>query len=266
MYGLPIDYGSPVSAHPLNRGLAGWWLGLPRWSGGAYLRDITTKRNHGLLTGGPTWVPGPGLFAAVNGDAVGKYAEATNPIPNAADSGGQTVAVWLLPDASSGNYAIFAQWSGGSFVSRDGTGPGLYYGQDTDGGGYSSVATSGGSVFDGYWHRVCARYTGAAADLWIDGVLVNTSGAISGNSLQSGTIKFGATVNSAVAKVGDYRVWRRPLSAPEVRADYDQSRRGYPDPLNRVRPRAWSFGASVGGGGGGGGAAAGGNLLLLGCG
>jgi hypothetical protein len=57
MLGRYIDLGNPVErGHPINRGIASWWLGMPGQQG-AYLRDIAGG-SHGTLTNGPSWKAG----------------------------------------------------------------------------------------------------------------------------------------------------------------------------------------------------------------
>lgn len=71
--------------------------------------------------------------------------------------------------------------SGGHGLSRSGLTSQAYYGLLTDGGGFSSAAVGGGSVFDNDEHDVAVSYDGSNAKLYVDGNLENTSGSISGN-------------------------------------------------------------------------------------
>lgn len=47
---LILDAANPINwQHPLNRGLVGWWMAPPGWSGGSRIHDLTGRAN-GTLT------------------------------------------------------------------------------------------------------------------------------------------------------------------------------------------------------------------------
>lgn len=51
MTSLILDAACPINwQHPLNRGLVGWWMAPPGWSGGSRLHELT-GRDNGVLTG-----------------------------------------------------------------------------------------------------------------------------------------------------------------------------------------------------------------------
>lgn len=76
MYGSIISKPSPGRlldlAHPLSRGLVGFWL---LGDGGARANDSTGKNNHGILTSFPvnSWVGGPSGGSALRFDGAASY-------------------------------------------------------------------------------------------------------------------------------------------------------------------------------------------------
>jgi hypothetical protein len=61
MFGRMLDLSRPVSDHPANRGLVGWWLAAPfgPYFGGGRLLDLLGK-THGTLTNGTAWTGSKG--------------------------------------------------------------------------------------------------------------------------------------------------------------------------------------------------------------
>src|SRR5262245_39512882 len=99
-YGRPVNWG-----HPLNRGLAGWWLALPWWRGGMRWRDLCGK-SHGLLTNGPVWKGAysrPGGSGAVDFDGTNDIVTIAN--NNTLDITGSQISYgcWVYP-RTSGSY------------------------------------------------------------------------------------------------------------------------------------------------------------------
>lgn len=269
-YGGPfgIDLLNPVErAHPLNRGLVGWWLTLPNLYGGGRLWDLL-GRNHGTLGSGPTWVPGRSGFGAINFPTGGANDKVSADGSAAFESGYVTVAVLFRPTSISGTLSVVTYASSGNFgwgVEVKG-GQGNFYG--FGGGGAYKDRIGNATLTAGNWYHVVGTWDGTTAHLYLNGLPDEgaSGGSLSGPFTYSGTryltlgyAPFGGS--GQPMDVTSLRVWDHAKSAGEVWADYDQSRRGNPDTLRRVRP--WSFGIEDAGGAP---ATTGQHLLLLGVG
>ncbi len=236
-----IDLGNPVSDHPLNRGLVAWWLPLPNNQGGTRLYDITTKRGSGTLTGGPTWVPGPAGFQAI--DCVRASTQyATGALASTAQTA-WTIACWLATatlTSSDGTITFNGSPGSNGYGFRQYTSLNLNLIAD---GVANQAAGAGYTLAAGVWtHAVCTR-SGGTSTLYVNGVQIST-GASGINTPTAGGTSVGARSNGTQpwgGKVTDHQIWTRGLSASEVWSVYTQARRDYPDQLRRYTPRTWSF-------------------------
>ncbi len=242
-----IVYGDAVNrAHPLNRGLVSWWLPLPGRSSGPRLLDLA-GRNHGTLTNGPTWAPGPNVFGAVKLDGTDDHILGTNTF---GATGSLSFAVYPDFTGSDSNFRYVFDTSGSRtlFLRGSSSTNCIVYINGTD------VADSSQLVsFFTYqaWNHVSCTWNSGTQRFYKNGVLFATRSASLGSS--SGSILyFGQRFTSAdrwKGSVNHYAEWSgRMLSDSDAAGLYDQWRRGFPDLLNRVRP--WSFGVAGGGGGG----------------
>lgn len=258
-----VDLGNPVdTAHPLNRDLAGWWLGLPNLAGGYRVHDIT--RPDGAFNfsfdnvarwrgtrGSPTGFASFGTLTASSWTLTGTGLGAqTRFNPTTA----VTVAGWAYI-VDTGDRAIFAK------------------GQ-TDFGAlqYSLVASnSGGAKFNvqtntttsdtntgtGYWStfqwvHLCGTWEPTTgSQIYINGVLLATAASAGGSTLATGTgFPIIGSTNSGGSQmrgtIADIRLYaNRRLKPDDVWALYDESRRGYPTALRRYTPAVWSFAVPV---------------------
>lgn len=255
-----IYYGDPVNrAHPLNRGLVSWWLPLPWYSSGPRLIDIAGK-NHGTLTNGPTWMPGPNGFGAV-ATSGGGYV----PVGDiTAISGVPAItivvdALWRSSVGTGANPALFSKsqpgadcdllfWSGTQVFARIGNSDneyGIGGAIKFDARQQTAVVFDGGGT--GNAERLKLYQDGVPQTLSYTGTILATTG---NNSLAANIGRYtfnGATTNATFYSV---RLHNRGLSASEVAALYDQARRGYPDTLRYLSTKTYLLGTGAAGGGG----------------
>lgn len=109
-----VDLSNPINwDHPLNRGLVGWWLALPQWSGGTKWYDLCGKYD-GTLMSGPSWsrrsTP-DGTEGLSFSSAGGNYVTIPAPIP----SGAGTVAFWAQATSGSTEYPSWVNNTGTSY-------------------------------------------------------------------------------------------------------------------------------------------------------
>lgn len=221
----------PVGAHGLNEGLVAWWLGLPELSGGPNLFDLG-GRYKGTLTNGPLWAPGPNGFAAVSFDGSDDRIDlpAQWSVAN-----GLTYSAWIRPATiSSGFYAIRANKK--TILVYRGTA--VSWWADSD---LSQVDVSFTFVAGRDYH-VAVTQVGTAYTVYVNGTAVGsgTTNALDDTSDKANIGSFGGSFLFA-GLITDVRDYNRVLSAGEMWALYEQGRGGYPDLLDRVSSKVWSF-------------------------
>lgn len=228
-----LNYGRLVNqASPLNRGLVSWWLTLPQGGKGDTFFDICGK-NHGDLTGGPTWVGSlgrPGGYGAIDFDATDDYALITAK----SLAGVLTYCAWIYPDtlaanfeSASGHFVVFGTAGGNDSVMVNQTSVAIRtLGTDVP------VVTNP-DFTTGSWQHLCL--TRDSADL----VTVYRNGVSAGTATASGSmepIHIGRRSSFyADGRMDDVRTFEVCKSASEVWQLYNDSRQGYPTTLNRIR-------------------------------
>jgi hypothetical protein len=176
-----VSIADPVAwRNGLTTGLTNWWAPLVSLArGGTTLRDLAGA-SHGTLTGGATWVTGPGDFHAVSFDGTDGYVATTR--------------LWTWPTGSV--VALVRSRSGGSssqFVANcnfDGSGVAMslcigspvpvlngfaFFNGDWR---FSGITTDVRG--DGLWHVVAGTYDGSTLGYYLDGRL-DSSAAYSGS-------------------------------------------------------------------------------------
>jgi hypothetical protein len=257
-----IDLGNPVADHPLNRGLAGWWLPLPNSQGGGTLFDLT-GRYPGTLTAGPTWAPGPTPGSvALEFDGSNDYVRGGDWFYHDAF----TVSCWFRSDnvaAATKNIALKRNvgTAAGTNEWQLVTGSSNVQLAAWNSGGGATVMniTGATTLVNGVWYHVTGVVpgNGGTGKIYLNGVedASGTQTAAVGNSaseVQFGALSGGGGARYWDGRIGDIRIAGRAYSAAEAWALYDQSRRGHPDTLRRYTPRVWvATGEAAGGGGGG---------------
>ena len=254
-----IDLGNPVSDHPLNRGLAGWWLPLPNNQGGSKLFDLTGHGNHGTLTISPTWA------GVLNGFGALQFSGANYVnVPYAANlkAAGQTYSGMVRPETTDQYQFPIATYTS----NADGLEVFFENGTGVRWGSFD-VKTAAYTVSLGAWAHVVGTITAAGGlELYVNGVSRATAagcgytGASNTAPLTIGA-RNGGGVYGLRGRVQSMAVHNRVVSASEAAALYHQAQRDYPDLLRRWSRRIYSFAAVAAAGG-----LTRGKLLLMGCG
>lgn len=249
----PLNYSNLVNkAHPLNRGLVSWWLTLPTRRGNIW-HDLKGK-NHGTLTNGPTWQGSkgrPGGWGSLQFDGTDSYLIASNvktislPI---------TVSGWFRVDSGSNSLLVSHHTpatNNGWRVSavNFGTAGTLRFTL----GGVADYGFSGSSnpMFIGRWNFFAVTVTGnggTAKAYWTvepGGPLYSPAtlavGTMSGSPTE---IRLGITQGGLTPLNGpadSIKVHNRVLSSSEIQELYTESRRSYPNLLNRSSNIVYSF-------------------------
>jgi len=238
-----IDLGNPVSAHPLNRGLVGWWLPMPNNSGGSKLFDIK-GRFHGTLTNGAAWRSGPKPHhRSILFDGSDDFVDIS-----AAAMGGSVFTVVVAVNPTS----IGTTHDDATVFSTSG-----YECYISVGGGHVNSYTSGAAswidgsrpVPAGSWSLVAMTQTGGGQrELYSNGVF-DTSGASS--SALPAQKYLGRRVDGLSSqptlsgRIGMAAIFTRALTASEHRALYHEFQAGYPNLLRRWSRKSFSTGGAA---------------------
>ncbi len=252
-----INLGNPISSHPLNRGLAAAYIGLPGSSGGTRFLDLLAR--YPLTLSGATWRPRPAPIANdILFDGTASYLEGIAPVTanpftlacrfNATNQGQQAtlVSVGVASGGDQSRSRILASSSiNGSTVTA----------LTTDSAGSQATATSSTTYTAQSWNH-CLGVFASATDRR---VFLNGGGK--GTDATSKTVGTLAKLNVGCEQrtVGTYRVffpgwiesvwvWNRALGDDEAALHAILCSQSYSQLLNRYTPRARSFGAPVAGG------------------
>jgi hypothetical protein len=251
----PLDW-----SHPLSQGLVANWSILPNggWRGGLTLRDLVRgghTPHDGTLTNGPTWVGGgrPGGYGGLTYNGTSQYVSL--PVAVAVGSAG-TVAAWARVDNSAASDRIVLGFGGTG--GNNGFRCGIRFTSNklmVQDRGASNVVTSGTALTAGAWAHCVYVSDGAAWSLYLNGVaqsLTLDTGSNTGKwfgsvSQPTGSVfltvgaaqRFGAFESYWPGTIDSVGVWGRALTAAEVRALYDETRRGNPEWWKWLGRRAW---------------------------
>ncbi len=200
-----------------NLGLAAYWS-FDEGSG-TTAADHSGHGNKVTLTGGASWDVGK-IGQALKTAGSGQYAQATAPTPTTA----YTVSAWL-------------RWQGSLPISDikvgiaygDGNPNTLWMGYFSDGKlavSNSSVDLKSSTVINsGTWHHVVGVLSGGTLTGYIDGVSI---GSTATGARGADTLKMGDYISASLPWTGlidEVRVYNRPLSAAEVLALYNATKR-----------------------------------------
>lgn len=246
---MRIDLANPVSNHPLNAGLVGWWLPLRNNSGGRTLYDIA-GRYPGALVNGPTWGVGPNsAFGSVVFDGANDYGQVTHAAPLSV-ARPFSVAAWVKYTTTSNTVIFEKNGNSGFSVQVDNT---------TSGkltcwvGGVNNGVSTTSAWNDGKWHFVVFAMGAAADAVYVDGRAdTTTAGSVLSPSYGASTpVYFGSRAGVApwAGSLGGVRLATGAVTDSDAACLYDQARRDYPDLLRRL-PTGRSFVGVAGGGGG----------------
>jgi len=259
-----INMVSPVNwAHPLNRGLVGWWLVMPGISSGSRFTDLTNpgnSGNHGALFGmsNTNWLGSSrsGSYGELDFDGNDQWVVIGNPPSLRLESSPFTINVWALDTA--GGRAIFTRGvSRGSNVDRSvdlfDNGTIVLFLGSKDSSVIFDVRATRPTLNEP--HMLTGTWDGTTntdgAKLYFDGVLVDsdTSSGATLNADMDWNLG-GFRDDGAFEWLGrgdDWSIRNRAWSASEVAQYYNLSRQGYPGLLNRIRtPRFVAAAAGAG--------------------
>jgi len=240
-----LNLGSPANrSHPLNRGLVSWYMSLPAQSRGLNVRDLFSH-NLGTLTASATWTNRhqAGGYGSWTFGASGQRIAITESNSSLQFADTLTLSAWVRLDTGTS----FAQPCGYCQPSGSTGGYGFYiltginFFCSVYNGSYSTFSTF---TADSKWHHIVGTYNRLASvlDIYVDGVkgVAGIGSSIPGASLSYTSCipaisSQGGGFASWPGAVDDVRFYNRSLSASEIWALYDQSRRGYPEALNWIR-------------------------------
>ena len=117
--------------------------------------------------------------------------------------------------------------------------------------GFTLKQATGSVLSTGVPYRLTGTYDGSNIRLYTNGVLSATTAQTSGTLTSSGNVSIGRSVYDASALrfvnglIDNVSIWNRALSAAEVLADYELSRREYPGVLNRLESIRFPSGATT---------------------
>ncbi len=210
-------------AHPLNKGLAGFWL--MNEGGGDKLQDLSMNKNVGTLvdmanppTAASGWNPGR-KGVGLNFDGVNDYVDAGNS-SSLTPLSEVSISVWLKDVGVTGTQKniINNQYSSVTFKGI------LMYVSTANkmnfrigNGTITSVGITNNNVTSNWEHYV-GTYNGTTIKIYRNGVIQTTTGSLTGNIEYSGTtFIIGSTgSNTANGSIDEVRIWSRALSAQEI--------------------------------------------------
>lgn len=220
---------------PLNRGLVGWWMGLPHIAGGKTLYNLV-QPYHAALASDATWQTGnQGSFAATkfpNGASTTSKAVFANDLYSFNGSSGKapyTLAFWFFVPTSVANFA-------GLVWIANGTG---YWGTQSFNNTIQSFRVNGTSTIanatftPGTWAHFTTTFDGLTIRTYLNSA---PGGTIASSLAMTSTneVRFYST-GSSYAITNDAKIWNRALSATEIAAVYQDSRAGFPETIRRTR-------------------------------
>lgn len=256
-----IDWDNPLTDHPYNRGVRLWCLPgtHPLW-GGLQVRDFSGRRNNGTLTSGPTWSTQhpPGVGGSISIDATDDYLDfGTN---SSLEIGGANnsfaLMLWLKYTSADADFlSIWHKGGAGGVNSRTfqfftSGSLGVVRFQQYD-GATNPIADSSNRGNDGLWHywiavRDCLN---SQMELYLDGELATTFSSdvgFSTNFNDAGMCSLGdarmGLNHSPALTVTDMKIisgWAPQLR--DARILYNESRKGYPNLLRRLREVSYYF-------------------------
>jgi Concanavalin A-like lectin/glucanases superfamily len=243
---------TPDLADLLLRGLVSWWRGVPGFTGGTSLYDITPTRNNGTLTNmgftstsGWTISTRPGGTGQVSFDGVDDYV-LIGDLP-AYDFLNTRFSVEVSAQATAGNYLVAKRQSvigvqgGGWFVRLDGGGTLTARVIDTNNGSAGNRTTNTTTLTNGAWFHAVVVFTTDTTTLanndvalYVNGVQdqgARTDSAFGPTGSCVCPLVFGVISDLAAGSwltgaIDQVRIWNRALSDGEIAALYTQWQRG----------------------------------------
>lgn len=238
----PVNWTSPINWNAsLNKGLVSWWLNVSHWQGGFTFRDLA-RDNDGNLGNGPVW-GGPtdrrGGMGSLDFQS-GQNHICTLPTAGSLNITTEiTLSVWAKPVQAQGS-------AGGRVISQTNGSTGDYYGLILRSDLALDVRIN--NTFDpsatdvwvaDEWSFFTMTFDGSDVRAHVNGVQVHTytqSGPISsGNAKRIGQHPGGTVTRRFIGLLDDVRIYDRGLNNAEIFVLYEDSLRGYPETLRRIR-------------------------------
>jgi len=208
MLGTPAD-----RAHPLSRGLVGWWP-MQEGSGGT-IYDISGYGNHGTLEADTHWVPGK-FGPCLDFDGAGDYVNCGR--MQAIENKNVTFSVWINPDA----------WGNDGTLIRKGTAQSTY---DLDINNATEIRwyVTGGDILitqdesvyslNAWMHIVVSAQANGDGAMYINGVLVGTDSGTALDTISTDDLYLGCenkTDDFFNGQIDDVMIFDRALSQSEI--------------------------------------------------
>lgn len=227
----PLD-----TTHPLLDGLQGFWLPLPRLTGGSRLYDLSAYNRKGVLEDTTGWAtdsrwPFPALTFDGSNDRVDIGPPRVTDYPS-------TIAGLVIPNTIHNGTIIGLRDPGGTFdgvsMTVRGTGEIRYF---VRGNGITSKIFGGQYTAGDRVFAVGVSYSNTDHRLFAPTQVGSSSTDHSNPNIGNAYIGRHRTNNTWFApldgRVGFAATWNRALSPNEVSVLNSQARRGFPDLLNR---------------------------------
>lgn len=241
MLGQYIDFGYPVSDHPLNRDLHRWYLTLPGQAVGGSPETLTRNAQLATMSGGVTNQPFPTLqgFQGWNFDgSSGSIALGTTFHTGATQ--GNTYSAWVRMSGSEPGSSVYAL--SGLF------GEGIQYNTKSHVWLAETNATSITTTFNLPWtdggiaHLLYVLNSpGFTVRTFLNGVFQTQSSSTT-TSANDGGWWIGSSAGTSSffpGKVWNVQLWGRPISDSEAWQVYQEGITGFPNQLRRWSRRTW---------------------------
>jgi len=223
-----------VTVPIVDEDLIGWWkLDGDIAPGMAF--DSSGYANHGTLMGDPTFVAGQ-VDNALDFDGNGDYVDCGNSTVLNSVTTSITVAAWIQVRT------FDTTWQG--ILTKGDNSWRIHRGSDSDNinwaiSGHDPLSITGATnVNDGEWHHVAGVYDAAGKVLYVDGH-VDASDTATGAIPSPGTsynVNIGANAQQTgrhwSGLIDDARIYKRALSAKEIKIIAGLTRASNPDPAN----------------------------------
>jgi len=191
-----------------------WKMDLIRTAG--ILKDRSPYHNNGVVTGSII-----GNNSVTFDGATGYVNTSTDWIGTGADS--FSGWMYLIGYGEGNNGRIL--WNGNLIITTGATNTKLYFTSD---GGTTTASTATGSLSLNQWYHFAGTRdaTGAATNLYLNGVLSGTANQDSGTPATGSAVLIGnqgddsRTINGQLANI---KSWNRVLTAEEVKLDFDST-------------------------------------------
>jgi hypothetical protein len=242
----PVDNANPVDdKHPLNRGLAAWYLTLPGLDGGNRFYDLLGL-NPGTLTNMTTSSSGwrgttrPGGRGNLLFDGTDDYVNCGEAsfVPSSL-----TAACWFKASSLPGTTDLVSKFSSGGNqrswqLTLTVSSVGVLLDSTGSGTTITNISTGGGTVTTGTWYHAAFTYDGSTLRLYLNGIEKNNVAFASGIFASTANILLGSQNAGGFGFLNglldDVEIYARSLSAAEVKALYDSSLLGHPGRLRLV--------------------------------